>query len=246
MIGAVRFFLRPMLRVRRDELMDQPGIEPAAHVHALRALNRVNAWLGTDRALMAEMGTFGPLQRLSVLDLGAGGGGLLTRLAGVTAEARDDEAGGRPPLIGLDCSSFALKRAAQWSDGCIRPVVADVRRLPMADRSVDVVVCSLVLHHFSEPDATMILREAARVARLGVLAGDLVRSRLACALTWMTTRAISRSRVFHIDGVRSVQAAFVPRELLAMARAAGMVDADVRAQFPYRMLLKWRRSRSRG
>ena len=69
---------------------------------------------------------------------------------------------------------------------------------------------------------------------------DLSRSRLALVLTWLTTRTISRSRVFHVDGVRSVRAAFRPGELAALAKRAGLDGVQIRKQFPFRFVLIWR------
>jgi hypothetical protein len=60
-------------------------------------------------------------------------------------------------------------------------------------------------------------------------------------MTWMMTRAFSRSRVFHHDGPVSVRAAYTPDELRALAQAAGLQGARVRRQAPWRMVLTWQR-----
>jgi ubiquinone/menaquinone biosynthesis C-methylase UbiE len=141
----------------------------------------------------------------------------------------------------LDNSPFALQQIRQWHGEAIRCLCADARRIPISNDSVDVVISSLFLHHFDEPDAVRVLREAARVTRKGLVVGDLSRSKLALALTWLTTRAISRSRVFHVDGTRSVQAAYKPEELLALAKRAGLEGARIRKQFPFRLVLIWQK-----
>jgi ubiquinone/menaquinone biosynthesis C-methylase UbiE len=222
-----------MIRCRTPELIDEPSLDTHAHADALRSLNRVNRVLGVDRRLYSAVAQLGPPGRLSVLDLGTGGGGFL----GYFFRRRGGT--GMPQLLGLDCSEFALGRAEAWYDGAVRPVVADARRIPLADGSVDVVTCSLFLHHFDEADVVCILREAARVARRGVVISDLSRSRLALVLTWITTRLISRSHVFHVDGPKSVRAAFRGSELAAMADRAGLVGACVRSRFPFRLMLVW-------
>ena len=55
--------------------------------------------------------------------------------------------------------------------------MTDGRSLPWPDRSFDVVHASLLVHHLEPPEALAFLREAARVARLGVVVNDLVRAR---------------------------------------------------------------------
>jgi hypothetical protein len=86
------------------------------------------------------------------------------------------------------------------------------------------------------------LRESARVCRSAVVIGDLDRSRLAWAMTWLVTRVTSRSHIFHVDGPRSVRAAYRPAEARALAAQAGLDGSVVHAVFPLRWLLFWRKS----
>lgn len=145
--------------------------------------------------------------------------------------------------IGLDSSLPALKAARQWSNDASRWIVADARRIPLADASVDVVVSSLLLHHLDAEDVIELLREAARVCRVGVVIHDLTRSWYSLVLTWVATRLLSRSRVFHVDGPRSVRAAWTPSEFREMARKAGLSGAVVHTQCPFRMNLVLRKAR---
>ncbi len=223
-----------MRRDRQPELMDQPDVDPRDHAHALKSLNFANRWLGVDRSLYRQVRRLGFPPGGTLLDLGAGGGGFLQYL-------QTRHPGDHPLLIALDLSPFALHCAYAWHGGRVRPVAADALRIPLGDGSVDVVTCSLFLHHFDPPEAAAILREAARVARLGVVVGDLSRSRLAWTLTWLTTRAVSRAPIFHIDGPRSVQAAWRPGELRAIADQAGLGGAVIRHAFPFRLSLRWRK-----
>lgn len=224
-----------MRRDRQPELMDQPDVDPAAHAHALRSLNFANRRLGVDRSLYRHVRSVGFPANGALLDLGAGGGGFLQYL--YHRHAPD-----RPTLLALDISPFALHCAYDWLGGAVRAVTANALKIPLRDGSVDVVTCSLFLHHFDPPEAIAILREARRVARRGVVVGDLSRSRLAWILTWLTTHVVSRSPIFHVDGPRSVSAAWRPRELAEMAEEAGLRGAVVRRAFPFRLILTWRRS----
>ena len=224
-----------MLRVRVSELMDDPAVDPRELRQALDQLNRTNRLLGFERRLFEEVrrvaGSFSP----SILDLGAGGGGFLQY-----AHSRTPGRNGSP-LVALD---FSPNATAREKGDILVFLVGDARRVPLADESVDVVTCSLFLHHFDPPDVLRILREAARVARCGIVVSDLTRSWPAWLLTWATTRLISRSRLFHVDGPRSVRAAFTPAEFLEMAEQAGLNGARVRRSFPFRMTLSWRKVRA--
>lgn len=216
--------------------MDDPTVEAEAHTHALTTLNRVDRLLRVHRALYSCLRRLSPLHAVSVLDLGTGGGGFLGHL-----RQQYEASPNQPLLVGLDRSSFALNKAKRWQDSGIQWLCGDAMRIPLADESVDVVSCSLFLHHFSEAGAADVLREAVRVARRGVIVGDLSRSRLAWIVTWVGTRLLSRSRLFHVDGPRSVRAAYRAEELADIARRAGLVGADVVSQFPFRLLLTWRK-----
>ena len=224
-----------MLRIRSPELMDDPRLHATEHVHALRALNRINRVLGADRQLAAGINDLAGCDFNSVLDLGAGGCGFLGFLAG------KDVAHIERRYIALDVSQRALRYAGQWHTESIHCVRADAHRVPFADDSIDIVTSSLFLHHFSDEGVTSILREASRVARKGIVIGDLTRSRVAWITTWLATHATSRSRVFHVDGPRSVRAAFRPAELQSLTEHAGLRNATVARRFPFRMMLVWKK-----
>lgn len=213
--------------------MDDPRLDADAHRHALRSLALSNRLLGVDASVRRATCRAAPADA-SVLDLGCGGGALLSCL---------NRAEKRTLVVGVDRSEFALEVAAATVPLAAR-LAADVRQLPLADDSVDVVVCSLLLHHFDPDGAVAVLEEAARVARVAVVVSDLSRSRIAWMLTWLTTRLLSRSWVFHIDGPRSVRAAYGLGEMCALAEQAGMGRATVTRQFPFRMLLVWLKHRA--
>ncbi len=228
-----------MIRCRVPELMDQPLLDEHQHTHALDALNRINRLLGTDRVLYARLREVNGGSPSSVLDLGSGGGGFLTYVASRNADDIEQM------LLGLDKSAFAIRQAESRGPSNIRWLCADVLQIPLARNSVDWVTSSLFMHHFNEEIVVDILRAASPVARKGVVMADLTRSRPALALTWLTTRLTSRSHVFHIDGPRSVRAAFRPRELQGLAESAGLRGARVTRRFPFRMFLIWRKASER-
>ena len=228
-----------MIRCRLPELMDRPLLDEHQHTHALEALNHINRMLGTDQVLYACLRKVNGGDPSSVLDLGSGGGGFLGYIASQNADGTDQM------LLGLDKSAFAIRQAERWQPNNIRWLCADVLHMPLARNSVDWVTSSLFLHHFDEEVVVDILRAASQVARKGVVMADLTRSRPALALTWLTTRLTSRSQVFHIDGPRSVRAAFRPRELQGLAESAGLKGARVTRRFPFRMFLTWRKALER-
>jgi 2-polyprenyl-3-methyl-5-hydroxy-6-metoxy-1,4-benzoquinol methylase len=182
-----------------------------------------------------QTGPLGPGNQVvgwTVLDVATGGGDIPRWLARQRA--------GPDLLLAADRHPQMLALAREWSAGLpIRFLRCDARRLPFRDRSVEVVLCSLMLHHLTETDAVTALRELARVTRRRLIVNDLRRSRLARSLIWLITR-FSRNRLTRFDSPVSVERAFTPEELAALAREAGLGD-DGRFQIHrhrfYRMAL---------
>ena len=220
-----------MQRRNRPELMDQPHVEEGELATDLRNLAWINRLLGGIAVIRAHLpgevrgqgsgvrgqgvGSKSPLtprpSPLTVLDMATGGGDIPRWLARRRVE-----------LIAGDLHPQMLQLARMWSAGLpIRFIRCDARRLPFRDRSVDVVLCSLMLHHLTEADAVQALRELGRVARRRLIVNDLRRSRVAYVLIWLITR-VSRNRLTRCDSPASVERAFTPAELESLARAAGL------------------------
>lgn len=235
------------------ELMDDENIDPRAHRRALQGLSRLNrlsrASVSVARAIQELLAARGiPASDASLLDLACGGGDLLLGVRGALGLA--------PPSsnpkhvtkdIAIDISSTALgvlrERADRQKLAVLR-VRADVLAapLPVGDAGVDICMCSLFLHHLTRADTLGVLREMARVARSGVVISDLARTRRGLLLAWCASRLVTRSRVVHVDSLKSVRAAWTRNELQELAREAGLHTAEVRAIWPQRLLLVWRRA----
>jgi hypothetical protein len=110
---------------------------------------------------------------------------------------------------------------------------------------VDIVVASQLLHHFGSAAAVRLARELTRVARVGVVVGDLRRSRIAAAGIWLAAVALRFHRVSRQDGVTSVRRGYSERELTELLRHAG-VAATVTARPGYRLVATWRTGDANG
>ncbi len=231
-------------RQRLPEVMDQPGIDPREHAAALIGLRRINALSGCVASL------FGPIRALArsqpesplrVLDVASGGGDTAIALA---RTARRE--GLNLIVSGCDISPQAVEIArasarAQASD--VRFFVADALGDALPS-DVDVITCSLFLHHLEPADAEKLLRSMAASARRLVLVNDLIRSRLGYGLAWVGCRLLSRSWIVHVDGPISVAGSFSLPEVAELAARAGLEGAVVNRCWPERYLLSWSRGDS--
>jgi 2-polyprenyl-3-methyl-5-hydroxy-6-metoxy-1,4-benzoquinol methylase len=233
----------PSLATRRQqpEIMDQPGLENAEHQEALRGLARINTISGSAGILWRALR---PLAKeksgrpLRVLDVATGGGDLPIRLA-----LRAQRAGLALSFAGVDISPTAIaharKQAAhRGADVDFFPL--DVLGAPLP-AAYDVITSSLFLHHLEAAQGVELLRRMGQAARLAVFINDLVRSRLGWWLALAATRLLTTSAIVHVDGPRSVEAAFTMAEARQLAEKAGLENACVRWRWPFRFLLEWRR-----
>jgi len=160
---------------------------------------------------------FRPNDRFSMLDVGAASGDMGDRV-------REWYPGAR--VVSLDRIATHLAKAQG------ERVAGDAFQLPFAGRSFDYVFCSLFLHHFTNENAVLLLREFARVARRAVLVIDLERNPVAYYFLPWTRSIFGWDPVTVYDGAISVEAAFKPRELEALAARAGLKNPCARAYRP--------------
>ncbi len=206
------------------ELLDGPLDDPAALRGNLRDLARVNRWLGgtaaSGRAL--ERLLAGRTVPHSLLDVGTGGADI--PLALLDAARRRD----RTLVVTAVDSRTEVLDAARAIDPRIGSAqglelaVTDGRSLPWPDRSFDVVHASLLVHHLEPPDALAFLREAARVARIGVIVNDLVRARHHLLGARLLLGVTTRNRYTRHDGPLSVRRAYTLMELRALLAGAAL------------------------
>lgn len=222
------------------EALDARGLDAAVARATLRDIAFTNRWLGGHAAAAAGLARLladAPHERpFTVLDVGAGMGDVVRALA--------RRRSGGPPLrpVALDHHREAARlcRAAG-----VPAVVADVAALPLPDRSVDVVLATLVLHHFTRPAAVALVRRLDRLARWGVVVTDLVRSRAAV----LALRAVAALVHFHPatrhDGEVSVRRGFTRAELRDLLAEAG-VRAAVWRRWTPRLVAVWRTEHADG
>jgi SAM-dependent methyltransferase len=118
-------------------------------------------------------------------------------------------------------------------------VQGDGLALPFRSRSIDVVICSQVLHHFEGEPMLALLREMHRVARVRVVVSDLRRSYLAAAGFWLATWPLRFHPISRHDGVVSVMRGFTPDDLAAAVRDAVGVEPGVARRLGWRVTTSW-------
>jgi len=167
---------------------------------------------------------------LTLLDTGCGSGHVARDVAAAAAGR-----GLAVHVLGLDRKLAHARLAGRGTT-----IAADALRLPVRSRSVDVVLSTLFLHHFTPAEVSALLSESLRVARQAVVAFDLARHRLPLALVSVLGPLVFRSRLSVEDGKTSVRQAYTQREITALA-AAVLPGARVARVGAFVWELAWRR-----
>jgi 2-polyprenyl-3-methyl-5-hydroxy-6-metoxy-1,4-benzoquinol methylase len=217
------------------EWMDQPGLDPSLHHAALRGLSRINRLSRSAEALWSELRAH-PVKR--VLDVACGGGDVTVALSRLAREAHP-----AARVDGCDISEVALQHARAAAETAGEPCAfmrLDVLRDALPG-GYDAIVSSLFLHHLETEDVRTLLRRMAEAAPR-VLINDLERGPVGYAMARIGTRLLSGSAVVHVDGPRSVRAAFTAPELREISASAGLIGVRVRRVWPCRMILSWNRT----
>ena len=210
-----------------------PGIDPEVVTRSLADVARANALFGGVSSAIDELkDTLRNLPRCAtLLDVGTGLGDIPCRAKEFAAQS-----GVELTTVGLD-SALELARASRRTVGLT--VCGDALDLPFADRSIDIVMCSQVLHHFASADAVTLLREMDRVARVRVVVSDLRRSWIAAAGLWLVSFPLRFHAISRHDGVVSVLRGFTREELADTVINAVALKPVVRQRRGFRITASW-------
>ena len=220
-------------RHRSFEHLDDPATDPVLRERSLRDVRRANTTLGGAHAVLAELDRLLPAlgREVSLLDVGTG-------LADIPARARRLAAlrNVRLATFGVDQAATLASLSARVLDGS---ACADARCLPFANASVDVVICSQVLHHFEDDEIASVLRELHRVARRAVIVSDLRRSWFAVGGFWLVSWLLGFHAVTRHDGAVSVLRGFTDDDLADHVHHATGRMAIIRRHLGYRLTATW-------
>lgn len=222
-------------QTEREELLDKGSGSEAEVRRSLRDIARINRYLGGSQvavngciAMLEKRG----LQRATVLDLGTGLGEIPRQLENA-ARARGIEI----QTVGIDNNRRHLKWAKLENPNTPLLCQCDAFALPFADKSIDIVMSSLFVHHFRAPQIVQLLRECSRVCRVGWLMNDIVRH-LAPLWFFRTTWPIfARSHLTRYDGTVSLRRSYTALEMQQIVRE--LPNVQVRAHIPFRMSIGW-------
>jgi SAM-dependent methyltransferase len=222
-------------RIRRDEQMDDPALDPAVYEAVLRDLSRVNG------LTMAVRPTIGFLARgakgmpaFRLVDVGFGHGDMLRRIAR-WAKRKDIAV----DLVGVDLNprSAAIARAAtpmHWPIEFRTGDYADVAG------PIDFVISSSVTHHMSDEQIHAFLRFMEERAARGWMVNDIHRHGFAYYGFPLLARLMGWHRIIREDGQLSIGRGFRANEWRRLIEESGVdpAAAAIVRRFPFRLCVE--------
>jgi 2-polyprenyl-3-methyl-5-hydroxy-6-metoxy-1,4-benzoquinol methylase len=203
-------------RIIKPELLDHLPAEEARP--NLDDLVRINTRLGGHSVVRKTLEqAIGERKQFTLLDVGAASGDAARVIQQSYPGAR---------ITCLD------QRGVHIQEAPFPKLLANAFELPFGPGSFDYVICSLLLHHFTDEQVVELLASFYAAAKKGLFVFDLERHVLPYLFLPATRRLFRWHAVTVHDGRISVRAAFRAKELLALAQKAKISSADVRVHRP--------------
>jgi 2-polyprenyl-3-methyl-5-hydroxy-6-metoxy-1,4-benzoquinol methylase len=203
------------------ELMDRPQPVSPELESDLRNLRQLNRYFGSYSLIRFFLQRWiKPGDRLRIVDLATGSGDI-PRL--IVDHAR--KVGATVEIDALDRQAATLEIAERLSTSYpeISFIEADMLEW-QPQTTYDLVLCTLVLHHFGEKDAVRVLQRCRDLSQRFVLVSDLRRGLLARVGVYLLTALIFRDPMTKYDARLSAARAFSFSELAGLARRAGWTN----------------------
>jgi SAM-dependent methyltransferase len=208
-------------------MMDRPCSyeELRACLHDIARVNRLTFAYRPTISWMEELVAAHPLplRPLRVVDVGCGYGDTLRRIDAWAAKR-----GIAVALTGIDLNPDAIRAAREATPPAqrIEWIVGDALS-DAATGEIDVVVCSLLTHHLTNPQIVQFLQWMESTARCGWFINDLHRQPVPYHLFRLLARFTNWHPFVKYDGPVSIRRSFVVEDWRSLRAAAGLAAESV-------------------
>jgi hypothetical protein len=212
------FFISTKTRTDKEELMDDFSIGGALLRDTLDKLENINRWLGgnamTVKSLKKVLKNHPKEQELSIADIGCGHGDILRDVAKFGRKN-----GYKMKLIGMDANPTAIAYATELSTEFseLSFMTEDIFSKEFKDRTFDVVLATLFLHHFKEEPLVSFLGDTLKQTKIAIVVNDLHRHKLAYYLFMVLSVFIKNNMIIE-DGLTSVLRGFKRKDLVKISQ----------------------------
>lgn len=201
----------------------------------LHEIEFINRWLGGNSI------TLNAVQRVllknkskdivHIADLGCGGGGMLVEIAKL---ARKLDV--KVKLLGFDANPNIIEyaRADNRERSNIEFLCMDIFSQEFQSMKFDIVICTLVAHHFSNDQLSLLFSNLRSQANLAVIINDLERNPFAYYSIRILTKFFSQSSMVKYDAPLSVLRGFKREELQIILKKAQIRQYSISWRWAFR------------
>ena len=221
-------------RTEGEEIMDDFNLKGKELQEIFLELEKVNKWLGGNRITIAgieEIREKVSEDKLSILDVGCGDGGMLREVADFGRKRHLDL-----ELTGIDANPDAIRIARNKSEAypeiVFRPL--NVFSDKFEEERFDIVLCTLTLHHFNMEEIRQLLHIFVKISRKGIVINDLQRSKGAYYLFQVFSKFFMRSQIARKDGLTSILRSFKKEELEQLGSGLEVSEQKIRNKWAFR------------
>ncbi|MEX2455719.1 MAG: methyltransferase domain-containing protein [Balneolaceae bacterium] len=213
------------------EMMDDPNCDREKLYHTYDQFTRINKLLGRWNSIYKNR--IRPvIQQLdgkaSILDIGSGGGDIISFLHSFTREDRFDVT-----FTGIDPDPRAIEytNRKQWPDG-IQFLKAISSDLIEKNQTFDIVISNHLLHHLSPDELLTVCTDATALSKKLVIFNDIERSDVGFTFFSLLSPLLFRNSFISADGITSIKRSYTKNELDKNLPE----NWSVHRQFPFRLL----------
>lgn len=218
-------------RSTEREIMDDFQGDVSTLKSVLSDISRVNRILGGNRITInavARLMEAHPQEKYTIVDVGCADGAMLKEIANYCRSQKI-----AVDLIGIDLNADALhlakKALVDYPE--IKFLQQDVLQLKKFHPNCDILTTTLVIHHFTDAQLTILLKQFTQLANIGTVINDLHRSRWAFYLFKLFSLVFLKTETARIDGLTSIRKGFKKKDFV---RFSGQLP-----DFHHSIVWKW-------
>ena len=222
-------------RTNESEIMDDFSLEGEELRDALDKIAKINQLLGGNKLTLNGLKTFlskkDKSSFITIIDVGCGNGDMLRKIADYGIEN-----GYNFNLIGIDANAFTINHARNLSANYknISYLCEDIFDSEFDNLKYDIVLCTLTLHHFKEPQIEKLMAQFYKNATNGIVVNDLQRSAIAYRLFQALCFVFQLNKMSREDGLVSILRGFKRRELIAISNKLNFKKYTINWKWAFR------------
>jgi 2-polyprenyl-3-methyl-5-hydroxy-6-metoxy-1,4-benzoquinol methylase len=206
-------------RTEKSEIMDDFTLEGEILRDALDKIAKINQLLGGNKLTLLGVKTLlknVPVDtEITIVDIGCGNGDMLRTLSDYGFQNNL-----KLKLIGIDANNFTINHAIHLSKkySNISYRCENIFDEAFTELKYDIVLSTLVLHHFKEDEIIEILTVFYTNASLGIVINDLQRSSIAYRLFQLLCFVFRLNTMSRKDGLVSILRGFKKEDLIRFSK----------------------------